>query len=199
MSFQTLHKGSALYIEAVDPYSINTADNTFDYKGATLTPPGNIYPSYDLAAGRTWPIQHAERLIPTFRRVTEHNRGPLTLDINRIEQSTRMANGTLRKYFIADKLNISVSWDMLPSFRNETVDGGWAAEDIKNFYESSAGKLPFRIQINPTVFNPTLITDLTKALAEDYTYTVMFTSADFTVVKRGLQTYWNVTIALEQV
>jgi hypothetical protein len=34
---------------------------------------------------------------------------------------------------------------MLPSFRNETVDGGWGAEDIKNFYESTAGRGAFRI------------------------------------------------------
>jgi hypothetical protein len=27
----------------------------------------------------------------------------------------------------------------------------------------------------------------------------MFTSCDFSIVKRGLQTYWNVTISLEQV
>jgi hypothetical protein len=27
----------------------------------------------------------------------------------------------------------------------------------------------------------------------------MFTSADFTVAKRGLQTYWDVSITLEQV
>ena len=195
MSFQNLSKGSALYIEAVDPFAINTATNTFNYKGATVTPPGSIYNSstantnglsYGLSASAT-----------TFRRVTEHNRAPLSLNNLRIEQSSRMSNGTLRKYFIADKLEMSVSWDMIPSFRNETVDGAWGAEDIKNFYESAAGRGAFRIKVNPTVFDPTLITDGT--LSDDYTYTVVFTSCDFTVVKRGIQTFWDVSLTLEQV
>ena len=196
MSFQNLSKGSILYIEAADPFAIDTTNNWFDYKGAGLTPKGNIY---NATTATTNGLSYLTRATPSFRRVSEHNRGPLTLDNNRIEQSTRMADGTLRKYFIADKLNISVSWDMLPSFRNETVDGGWGAEDIKAFYESSAGRAPFRVKINPTVYDPILITADNGLLSDDYTYWVMFTSADFTVVKRGLQTYWNVTIAMEQV
>ena len=197
MSFQNLSKGSILYIEAADPYAINPVDNSFSYKGSNYIAPGNTYTS---AVATTNGLDYGfAALTNVFRRVTEHNRGPLTLDNNRIEQSTRMADGTLRKYFIADKLNISVSWDMIPSFRNETVDGGWGAEDIKAFYESSAGRAPFRVKINPTVYDPILITADNGLLSDDYTYWVMFTSADFTVVKRGLQTYWNVTIAMEQV
>jgi len=196
MSFQKLGKGSILYIEALDPFAIDTTTNAFNYKGSSYIAPGNVY---DATTATTNGLSYLTRGTPSFRRVTEHNRGPLTLDINRIEQSTRMANGTLRKYFIADKLNLSVSWDMVPSFRNETVDSAWGAEDIKDFYESTAGKGAFRIKINPTVFDPILITDPTMPLSDDYTYTVMFSSADFAVVKRGLQTYWNVTIALEQV
>jgi len=201
MSFQNLSKGSALYIEALDPFAINTSTNTFEYKGATVTPPGNIYPEYNATATPpvTWPIPYLSRGEKKFIRVTEHNRGPLTLDNNRIEQAARMSNGTLRKYFIADKLNISVAWNMIPSFRNETVDGGWGAEDLKNFYESAAGRGEFRIKINPTVFSPTLITENAGTLSDDYTYTVMFTSCDFAVVKRGLQPYWDVSISLEQV
>jgi len=201
MSFQNLSKGSALYIEAVDPFAINTSTNTFEYKGATVTPPGNIYPAYDPTATPpvTWPIPYLDRGQKKFIRVTEHNRAPLTLNNNRIEKASRMSNGTLRKYHIADKLELSVSWDMIPSFRNETVDGGWGAEDLKNFYESTAGRADFRIKINPTVFSPTLITADAGLLSDDYTYTVMFTSCDFTVVKRGLQTFWDVSITLEEV
>jgi hypothetical protein len=195
MSFQNLSKGSVLYIEALDQFAINTANNSFDYKGATVFAPGNTYNA--TAASRNG-LAYADRAnAAKFRRVTEHNRSPLTLSNNRIEQSVRMSNGTLRKYFIADKLELSVSWDMIPSFRNETVDGGWGAEDIKNFYESSAGRGAFRIKINPTVFDPSLVTD--GALSDDYTYTVVFTSCDFTVVKRGIQTFWDVSITLEQV
>ena len=110
-----------------------------------------------------------------------------------------MSNGTLRKYFVADKLNVNVSWEMIPSFRNETVDGGWGAEDLKNFYESAAGRGAFSIKLNPTVFSTDLVEQSDGALADDYTYTVMFGSCDFTVVKRGLQPFWSVNISLEQV
>jgi hypothetical protein len=196
MSFQNLSKASILYIEALDPFAIDTANNSFSYKGATLTAPGNTY-SASVATRNNLAYSSANQL--RFRRVSEHNRQPLSINIDRIEQSSRMANGTTRKYFVADKLNISVSWEMLPSFRNETVDGAWGAEDIKNFYESTAGRGAFRIKLNPTVFSPDLITDSAGALSDDYTYTVMFTSCDFTLIKRGLQPFWSVNITLEQV
>ena len=196
MSFQNLSKGSILYIEALDPFAIDPATNSFNYKGATVVAPGNTYTSAT-ATRNGLSLSNANSL--RFRRLTEHNRAPLSLSTERIESSQRMANGTLRKYFIADKLNLSVSWEMIPSFRNETVDGAWGAEDIKNFYESSAGRGPFRIKINPTVFSTSLVEQSDGALADDYTYTMAFTSCDFTVIKRGLQPFWSVNISLEQV
>jgi hypothetical protein len=196
MSFQNLAKGSILYIEALDPFAIDPATNSFDYKGATVVAPGN---TYDAATATRNNLSLSNKTNLRFRRVTEQNRAPLSLNVERIESGQRMSNGTLRKYFIADKLNISASWEMVPSFRNETVDGGWGAEDLKAFYESAAGRGAFRIKLNPTVFSTELIEQSDGALADDYTYTVMFTSCDFTVVKRGLQPFWSVNISLEQV
>lgn len=195
MSFQNLSKGSILYIEALDPFAINTATNQFNYKGATVSPPGNTY-TESVATTNGLGFANAESL--GFRRITEHNRSPLSINTERIESSQRMANGTLRKYFVADKLNLNASWEMIPSFRNETVDGGWGAEDIKNFYESAAGRGSFRVKINPTVFSPSLV-EGTAALSDDYTYTMAFSSCDFTILKRGLQPFWSVNISLEQV
>ena len=196
MSFQNLSKASILYIEALDPFAIDTATNSFSYKGATVVAPGNTYTS-SVANLNGLSFSNSNSL--RFRRLTEHNRQPLSLNTERIESVQRMANGTLRKYFIADKLTLSVSWEMVPSFRNETVDGAWGAEDIKNFYESTAGRGTFRVKINPTVFSPSLVEQSDGALADDYTYTMVFTSCDFTVLKRGLQTFWSVNISLEQV
>jgi hypothetical protein len=153
MSFQNLSKGSILYIEALDPFAIDPANNQFEYKGANVTAPGNLYDSTTATRNN---LAYSNKTNLRFRRLTEHNRAPLSINTERIESSQRMANGTLRKYFIADKLNLNVSWDMIPSFRNETADGGWGAEDIKNFYESSAGRSTFRVRINPTVFSTTL-------------------------------------------
>ena len=197
MSFQNLSKGSILYIEAIDPYAIDPATNSFDYKGATVVAPGN---TYDATTASRNGLAYSNRTSPTrFRRVTEHNRSPLSFNVERIDKFTRMANGAARKYFVADKLNISASWEMIPSFRNQTVDGGWGAEDLKNFYDSAAGRGAFSIKLNPTVFSTDLVEQSSGALVDDYTYSVMFSSADFTLIKRGLQPFWSVNISLVQV
>jgi hypothetical protein len=73
-------------------------------------------------------------------KVSEHNRQPVSIGKTRIEQTKRMSNGLMRKFFIADKETISVSWNMLPSFTTMTVDGGYGAVDLKSFYDGSATK-----------------------------------------------------------
>ena len=39
----------------------------------------------------------------TSIKLSEHNRQPVSITPNRIEKSTRMTNGTLRKFYIDDK------------------------------------------------------------------------------------------------
>jgi hypothetical protein len=129
----------------------------------------------------------------TFNKVTEHNRSDLGISIERIEQVTRTSNGTLRKNYITDKRRFSASWTMLPSYRTLTVDGAWGAEDIRSFYLSDEGKTSFRIRINLAKAG----TDQTSSGYEEYT--VVFGGCNFSVVKRGLQPHWNVSIELEEV
>jgi hypothetical protein len=50
-----------------------------------------------------------------FMILSDHNRSPIDMSNERIEQRQRMANGTMRSYFIADKLTVSTSWVNLPS------------------------------------------------------------------------------------
>jgi hypothetical protein len=132
--------------------------------------------------------------VGVWQKLTEHNRSPISLDIQRFEQTARMANGSLRKLFIADKKNISTSWSMVPSYSTMTVDGGWGAEDLKTFYLSDKGKGTFNARI---AYN-TLRT-------EDFV--ASFTSCSFNLIKRNVkekaadtaQAFWDVTIALEEV
>lgn len=72
-------------------------------------------------------------------RVTEHNRGPLTITPNRIEKSSRMADGTLRKNVIATKNSYSVSWSQVPSLTTKTIDGFMGGRDILDFYRTTTG------------------------------------------------------------
>ena len=59
-------------------------------------------------------------LQPSFLITSDHNRSQISITNERIEQRQRMANGTMRSFFIADKLSIDTSWSMLPSrsFKN---------------------------------------------------------------------------------
>jgi len=197
MAFETLPKGSVLYIQASDPLAMDPANNQFSYKGSIFTAPGQTY--LNSVSARNFLNFNDKTNSDRYRRVSEHNRSEFNMGNVRIEQQARMSDGTLRKYFVADKKTFSCSWNMLPSFRNETVDGGWAAEDLKAFYESSKGQGAFNIKINPTPFNVSNLEQSDGVLSQYYTYSVMFSSCSFTVIKRGLQTYWNVDLSMEQV
>ena len=129
----------------------------------------------------------------TFNKVTEHNRSDLGVSIERIEQVTRTSDGTLRKNYITDKRRFSASWTMLPSYRTLTVDGAWGAEDLRTFYLSNGGKESFNIRINLAKAG----TDQTSSGYEEYA--VVFGGCNFSVVKRGLQPHWTVSIELEEV
>lgn len=194
MSFENLPKGSSLYIEAKDPLCITTyAPPKFSYPGAAANSSTAGGQNYNATVATRNILLPADKDTLKFRRVSEHNRSDLSINTNRIKQSTRMANGTLREFIIADKKTFSTSWSMLPSYRNETVDGAWGAEDLKTFYESLAGQTSFRIKIN---------TSQSASLAESSTsniYTVIFNGFDCSLIKRGIQPYWSVNLTLEQV
>jgi hypothetical protein len=129
--------------------------------------------------------------------LSEHNRAPMSIGYNRIEKAQRMSNGTLRKFFIADKKTINVSWDQLPSYFNHTVDGGWGALDIKTFYETT-GKSSFPVTISYSTSNGPSTTEV---------MTMCFTSFSCEVTKRNVysnglstpQEFWSVSLGLEQV
>jgi hypothetical protein len=126
-----------------------------------------------------------------WKKVTEHNRRELSIGNTRIEETKRMANGTLRKHYVADKLTFSLSWDMVPGNSINAVEGRssgvWAVDNLKTFYSSAAGRSSFRIQIK-------------KAdLSYEGPYTVIFKEFSPTIVKRGIDTYYNLSIEFEEV
>lgn len=115
--------------------------------------------------------------------ITDHNREALAIDIERIEKKQRMANGTLRKYIVADKRTFSTSWNMLPKVRQQTVDGFWGADDIENFYNTVTGSFSL---------------ELSDGDGEVNTYTVMFSDFSKNIVKRGSVDFWEVSVAMEE-
>lgn len=74
---------------------------------------GNFIPvGYELGSDTT---NVSEDLEQSFLILSDHNRSQIGISNDRIEQRQRMANGTMRSFFIADKLTIDTSWSMLPS------------------------------------------------------------------------------------
>jgi hypothetical protein len=79
----------------------------------TLDIDGNFIPvGYELGSDTT---NVSEDLEQSFLILSDHNRSQIGISNDRIEQRQRMANGTMRSFFIADKLTIDTSWSMLPS------------------------------------------------------------------------------------
>jgi len=137
----------------------------------------------------------------TTLKLSEHNRQPVSITPNRIEKTQRMSNGTMRKFFVADKKSINVSWSMLPSFSTFTVDGGYGAMDIKAFYEGTAAKASGALS-GRSSFDVLLSYGGTTE-----TLTMIFTSCSFELVKRNVkqvsgdtaQEFWNVSLSMEEV
>lgn len=130
-----------------------------------------------------------------WRKISEHNRSPITVTSNRIEKAERMSNGTLRKFFVADKKNFNVSWTVLPSYRTETVDGQWGAEDLREFYKSSLGQGVFKIRFRFSKDGSTTAT----YEPDSNGYTVVFSDCTFTLNRRAVNAFWDVSISFEEV
>lgn len=136
----------------------------------------------------------------TWYKLTDHNREPVQIDIELIESSSRMANGSLRKYVVAKKHKISTSWAFLPTKTAETADGNFGAAWMESFYNANAG-IPIYVKIVESKLNAdpaagaipdesgnnfkTAQTELSTANATgSRTYSVFITSFTKTLVKR---------------
>lgn len=128
-----------------------------------------------------------------WNKVSEHNRQPISVSSNRIEQVTRMSNGTLRKLFVADKKQYSVAWTMLPATRAYTADGYWGAKDIITFYNSDDGRSTFSIRLNYAEAG----TNQESSGYEEYQ--VNCSSFNATLNKRGLVPFWDISMTMDEV
>lgn len=143
----------------------------------------------------------------TLYKLSDHNRSPLSEDIERIENKKRMADGTLRRYSVAKKRTWSCSWDLLPSTNSvatgiKTVDGGMAGEDLERIHNTY--NEPFRMILRRgSAKGKTIPTPSEPALPyrdnDFYIVNVMISDFSKEVIKRGKVDLWNVSITLEEV
>lgn len=158
-----------------------------------------------------------------FLILSDDNRAELKFSNVRLESRKRMINGQMRSYHIADKLNISTSWSMLPSrgfatYPNfnlttgepnpvltqqqmVTSDGGAGGVDMLDWYEKHTGS--FWVYLSYDKYTEFEKDGNRYLRLADYTQAVevFFNSFDYDVVKRGGQNHdlWNISMSLEEV
>ena len=161
-------------------------------------------------------------LIDQFLILSDHNRGEIDISTERLEQRQRTINGRMRSYHIADKLNFSWSWSMVPSrafyqnaaFNEETgkspyqnntqeftSDGGAGGVEILDWYENHKG--PFWMYLAYDKYSNFGDDNAAFGHLEQYNQIVQVYFADFnySIVKRGGSNFdlWNISVTLEEV
>ena len=182
---------------------------------------GSVYVPSGIEAYANFIGLTASQTEDQFLILSDHNRGEINVSPQRIEQRQRMINGTMRSHHIADKLNITVSWDMLPS-RQAAIRGNWdpttgippiplseaytadfgagGAEMLK-WYQDHTG--PFWVFLSYDKYiNFGISTSAHEHLAEYSQVVQMYISNfDYSVVKRGQSNFdmWNINVTLDEV
>lgn len=171
--------------------------------------------------GAEYPLGTASNLIDQFIVLSDHNRGELQFGTERIQSRRRMINGSMRSYHISDKINLSVSWSMLPSRSYKqnpnfntlgisedyykstdeyTADGGAGGVEVLNWYEQHTG--PFWVYLaydkytvygrEPSDYQKlNRYTEIIKMYFKDFSYNI---------IKRGQNNFdlWNINLTLEE-
>jgi hypothetical protein len=167
-----------------------------------------------------------EDLLNQFIILSDHNRSEISFTPQRIEQRQRTINGRMRSYHIADKMQISFSWSMLPSrayyqvaafnestgispYKNNTqeftADGGAGGVAILDWYNNHTG--PFWMYLaydNYANFKEDgeIVNNSFGHLAQyNEIIQVYFADFNYSVVKRGGDNFdmWNISVTLEEV
>lgn len=152
--------------------------------------------------------------------ITDDNRQPIKIAYEVIEKTSRMADGTLRRYVVARKHKITASWQNTWSSTANTSDGNKGGAWLKSFYEANAF-IPIYVRLTiasvntqnistTTGFTPTetaasqylytntdtYVPSLFANQSSNMTYYGFITSFDYEVSKRNIK-YDFVNINLE--
>lgn len=136
-------------------------------------------------------------------KITDHGRSPLDITWERIGSDNRTINGTLRRFHVAKKRSISVSWENIPSKTAaggiQTVDGGYNGSQIESFFNSTDGAFTVVLR-NGSAQSTVAPATVPFSDANFDIFRAMITDYSRTVNKRGVKTdLWNIDITLVEV
>ena len=187
------------------PQAILFADNPGTKVDGFYIPDGSEIGSYTASEG-----SNGEFLI-----LSDDNRSDINFKPTRIEKRERMINGRMRSYHIADKLQITASWDMLPSRAYDTkadfdangnadmlktasrtnpleftTDGGAGGVELLNWYENHRGSFWVYLSYDKyTNFEDTDTSEIDNRFNNINKYNeiveVFFSDFSYSVVKRS--------------
>lgn len=190
--------------------------------------PGTLQDGLYIPQGFEVGADFSGALANEFLITSDDNRSPMDFAFERLESRKRMINGRMRSYHIADKLRITVSWDLLPSrsyaldpnfavatagqavagrssqyktLAEYTSDGGAGGVDLLSWYESHTG--PFWVFLAYDKYSNFPEGEGKYGHLDQYNEVMEMYFADFSysVVKRGGNNFdfWNVSLTLEEV
>lgn len=191
-------------------------------------PDYKIYVPNGLEIGQDPGMESDTSVYNQFLILSDDNRSSLDFSTTRIETKERMINGRMRSYHIADKIQLSTSWQMLPSRSYFTVpefnattgisphngfgtktgddlqyttDGGAGGVEILDWYENHKG--PFWVYLSYDKYSNFGKDSKAYAHLSQYSQLIQmyFTDFNYSVVKRGGSNYdfWNISVTLEEV
>jgi hypothetical protein len=162
-----------------------------------------------------------------FLILSDHNRAEISFKPIRIEKRERMVNGRMRSYHIADKTQVSTSWQMLPSrgfsaspdFNSDgipilrtkstetqgmsqmfTADGGAGGIELLDWYENHKGSFWLFLSYDRYDNFADPVTRYNNLNNYSDVVEVFFSDFSYSVEKRGQgYDFWNVSMSLEEV
>ena len=174
---------------------------------------------YELGTDPTQ-IEEGEAANGFFIILSDHNRGPIDVKYNRLEQKERTINGKMRSFFIADKNIFSINWQNLPSrsFNNIanfnsttgkenvglekfTVDGGAGGNELLNWYLEHPGSFYMFVAYDKYIDFRQQDNTMNRLNEYQEVKEVFISEFSYNVNKRGTNKYdlWDVSISLEEV
>jgi hypothetical protein len=152
-----------------------------------------------------------------FIILSDHNRSDISFNSTRLENKKRMVNGHMRSYHIADKMEISFSYNLLPSrsfsgsqsfsasgqyldnLTEYTADGGAGGAELLEWYSNNPGSFYMFLSYDkPQSFTVGSYNKLDKYSDR---LEVFVSNFSYNVVKRGGTNHdlWDISISLEEV
>jgi hypothetical protein len=170
--------------------------------------------------GQTLPVGADTDLADQFIILSDHNRGEIDFSTNRIENRERMINGRMRSYHVADKLELSLSWNMLPSrsfpgspdfseygtitydkTEEYTVDNGAGGVELLDWYNKHTDSFWVFLAYDNYKSYGSIPAAYSQLGQYSQVVEMFISSFDYSVVKRGNGTYdfWDISLRLEEV